>query len=243
MQDPEFNTLQRFRSGEGGVLLVDKPVDWTSFDVVKKVRGTLRVKKVGHAGTLDPLATGLLILCSGKMTKQIDRYQALRKTYIGSMRLGAETASFDAATEPVNPRPYHEVTRSDIERAAERFTGDISQIPPMYSAVQIKGTRLYTLARKGKTVEREPRQVTVHRFQISSYEPPDAGFEVECSKGTYVRTLAHDLGADLGCGAYLTALRRTSIGEFSVGDAWTIERIVEAAASTHTYAAQETTDT
>ncbi|MDT8323070.1 MAG: tRNA pseudouridine(55) synthase TruB [Bacteroidota bacterium] len=221
-----LNTIEQFRAPAGGVLLVDKPRGWTSFDVVKKVRGTLRVRKVGHAGTLDPMATGLLILCSGPMTKSIDTFQALVKRYEGSMRLGAVTPSYDAETPEEQHRPVGDVDLDDVRRAAQQYTGDIEQLPPMYSAVKVDGKRLYALARKGREVERKPRVVHVERFDITDVAVPDVEFRVTCSKGTYVRTLAHDLGQDLGCGAYLTALRRTAIGSFLADEAWSIDAIV-----------------
>ncbi|MFA6232905.1 MAG: tRNA pseudouridine(55) synthase TruB [Bacteroidota bacterium] len=230
MTQPQgFNTIEQFRAHTGGVLLVDKPKGWTSFDVVKKVRTALRVKKVGHAGTLDPMATGLLILCSSHLTKKIDAFQALGKVYEGSMRLGAVTASFDAETETMSPMPLDDIDEAAIRLAAARFTGNIEQLPPMYSAVKVDGQRLYKLARKGVEVERQPRPVTIERFDIHSAVLPDVAFEVHCSKGTYVRTLAHDLGQYLRCGAYLTELRRTFIGNFAVTEAWNIEQIVNEA--------------
>ncbi|MCB2204233.1 tRNA pseudouridine(55) synthase TruB [bacterium] len=221
--------MEQFCAPAGGVLLVDKPRGWTSFDVVKKVRGTLRVKKVGHAGTLDPMATGLLILCSGPMTRSIETFQALGKRYEGSMRLGAVTASYDAETPEEQHRPVGDIADDAIREATRKYIGDIQQLPPMYSAVKVDGKRLYSLARKGKEVERKPRPVHVSRFDITAVTLPDLAFSVDCSKGTYVRTLAHDLGQDLGCGAYLTALRRTAIGNFLADEAWTIDQIVDAA--------------
>ena len=226
---PGFNTIEQFTTPEGGVLLVDKPATWTSFDVVNKVRGTLRVRKVGHAGTLDPMATGLLILCSGRMTKSIDRYQALVKMYEGTMRLGGITPSYDAETPVEDERSVSGITAEAVREAAARFTGDIEQLPPMYSAVKVKGQRLYKLARKGQEVERAARKVHVARFDIEEVAIPDVGFTVVCSKGTYVRTLANDLGQVLGCGAYLASLRRTAIGTLHVSDAWSMEAIVSAA--------------
>lgn len=238
-----LNTIEQFRAPSGGVLLVDKPQGWTSFDVVKKVRGTLRVKKVGHAGTLDPMATGLLILCSGPMTRSIDTFQALVKQYEGSLRLGAVTASYDAETPEEQHRPVGKLRIEDVRSAAQRYEGDIAQLPPMYSAVKVDGRRLYSLARKGKEVERKPRTVHVARFEITGAEFPDVHFRVTCSKGTYVRTLAHDLGQDLGCGAYLTALRRTAIGSFFADEAWSIDAIVaEAVALGFTAPGKEKTD-
>lgn len=223
-----FNTIEQFRAPAGGVLLLDKPRGWTSFDVVKKVRATLQVKKVGHAGTLDPMATGLLILCSSQLTKKIDVFQALGKVYEGSMRLGAVTPSYDAETEIQEHRPVGDIDAESIRQTVKKhFIGEIQQLPPMYSAAKVDGQRLYKLARKGKVVERQPRTVSVERFDITSVSLPDVHVVIHCSKGTYVRTLTHDLGQLLGCGAYLTALRRTFIGTFSVDEAWSIEQIVE----------------
>lgn len=232
MTQPQgFNTIEQFRNHTGGVLLLDKPQWWTSFDVVKKVRSTVRVKKVGHAGTLDPMATGLLILCSSHLTKKIDAFQALGKVYAGSFRLGAVTPSYDAETEIMEPRPLTDIDEQRIREAAAGFVGTIAQLPPMYSAVKVDGQRLYKRARKGEEVERQPRMVTVERFDIQSVSLPDVSFAVHCSKGTYVRSLAHDLGQKLGCGAYLTSLRRTFIGGFSVTEAWSIDQVVEHAAA------------
>ncbi|MCZ7555587.1 MAG: tRNA pseudouridine(55) synthase TruB [Bacteroidia bacterium] len=225
-----FNTIEHFISHSGGALLVDKPRDWTSFDVVKKVRGSLRVKKVGHAGTLDPLATGLLILCSMSMTKRIDAFQALPKTYEGSMKLGAVTASYDAATPEENVCAVPPLRLEELQAAANHFTGTVSQLPPMFSAVKVEGKRLYTLARKGMEVERTPREVHIATFHITRVELPEVAFKIECSKGTYVRSLVHDLGQHLGCGAYLSNLRRTAIGAFHVDEAWALDDIVHAAA-------------
>jgi tRNA pseudouridine55 synthase len=224
-----FNTIAQFRSPVGGALLVDKPQTWTSFDVVKKIRATLRVKKVGHAGTLDPMATGLLILCSSTMTRKIDAFQALGKVYEGTLRLGAVTPSYDAETEIQDVRPLTGIEAESIVAAAADYVGEIQQLPPMYSAVKVDGERLYKLARKGEVVERQPRTVTIDRFEITEVALPDVRFVVHCSKGTYVRTLAHDLGQQLGCGAYLTGLRRTAIGNFTADEAWSIEKVVEAA--------------
>ncbi|MDX9758817.1 MAG: tRNA pseudouridine(55) synthase TruB [Bacteroidota bacterium] len=224
-----FNTIAQFRSPVGGVLLVDKPQTWTSFDVVKKIRTALRVKKVGHAGTLDPMATGLLILCSSTLTRRIDAFQALDKVYEGSFRLGAVTPSYDAETETRDHRPIDGIDDAGIRQAAARFVGTIEQLPPMYSAVKVDGERLYKRARRGEEVARTPRAVRVEQFDILDVKLPEVGFRVQCSKGTYVRTLAHDLGQMLGCGAYLTGLRRTAIGSFLVEEAWSIERISDAA--------------
>ena len=212
---------------EGDVLLLDKPEGWTSFDVVKKVRGTLRVKKVGHAGTLDPMATGLLILCTGRMTKQIDRYQAQEKEYVGTLRLGQTTPSYDRMTPVDRERDATHLTLADVRAALPAFTGAIAQVPPLYSALKVGGERLYKKARRGETVVVQPRAVTVTVFEVTAFAPPQVQFRVVCSKGTYVRSLAHDLGEVLGVGAHLTALRRTRIGNFTVEEALTVAQFVD----------------
>lgn len=206
-----------FQSGE--VLLIDKPIGWTSFKVVHVVRKLAQVKKVGHAGTLDPRATGLLILCTGKKTKEITKYQETEKTYTGTITLGKSTPSMDLETEVTEEKPVDGITPEMILTAKEDFTGEIMQTPPMYSALKVNGKTLYNLARKGKTVKREPRKVTVSKFEIIKVELPDIFFEITCSKGTYIRVIADDLGRKLGCGGVLSSLRRTRIGSFSVDDA------------------------
>lgn len=225
---PEVNALDRFASAAGGVLLVDKPLDWTSFDVVKKVRGLFQVRKVGHAGTLDPLATGLLILCSGAMTRSIAQFQDMDKIYIGSFALGAVTRSYDAATPPEHHCSTDHITLAEVQAAADGFLGAIDQIPPMFSAVKVAGTRLYELARKGQEVEREPRRVFIADFTVFPSDGGEYCFSVTCTKGTYVRTLIHDLGQVLNVGAYITSLRRTAIGDFQVKDALTLEDVERA---------------
>ncbi len=224
-------SLNRFVSLEGGILLVDKAADWTSFDVVKKVRNLFGLRKVGHAGTLDPSATGLLILCSNRHTSKVHEYQELPKEYIGTMKFGWVTDSLDAETEEKDPRPTDHITEAILREAALRFVGEIEQIPPMYSALKKNGKRLYTLARKGETVEREPRRVQVYNFTINDVRLPLVDFTVTCSKGTYVRSLVHDLGQALGTGAYVCALRRTAIGDYRVEDAWTIDRLLQSQAT------------
>ncbi|MGB3617018.1 MAG: tRNA pseudouridine(55) synthase TruB [Catalinimonas sp.] len=208
------------------VLLLDKSEGWTSFDVVKKVRGTLRVKKVGHAGTLDPMATGLLILCTGRLTKQIDRYQAQEKEYVGALKLGVTTASYDRMTPPEQERDAGHITLAAVRAALPALTGEIQQVPPIYSALKVGGERLYKKALRGERVEIRSRAITIHTFEITGFEAPYVRFRVVCSKGTYIRSLAHDLGEVLGVGAHLTALRRTRIGEFDVADALTIDAFV-----------------
>ena len=210
-----------FNSGE--VILVDKPYKKSSFNVIYHLRKAAGIKKAGHAGTLDPLATGLLIVCTGKRTKEISEYQGLEKTYTGTITLGKITPSMDAETEVIQENCIEMVTPVQILDVRDSFLGKISQFPPMYSAVKYKGKSLYKYARKGVEINRIPRDVFIYKFDISKIELPDIHFEVVCSKGTYIRVLAHDLGQKLGCGAYLTSLRRTNIGNFSVDDALSIE--------------------
>lgn len=210
---------------EGRVLLVDKPLSWTSFDVVNKIRKKLGIKKVGHAGTLDPLATGLLIICTGKKTREIEQYMGLDKTYTGSMILGAESPSGDLETEPVPVADPSKLQEDQIREAARAFTGEITQVPPAHSAVKVGGIPAYRLARKGKAVELKPRTVYIREFEITAINLPEVSFSVTCSKGTYIRSLVRDFGTHLKVGAYLSALRRTRIGDFRIEDARTIEAI------------------
>jgi tRNA pseudouridine55 synthase len=216
------NEMHEFERGQ--VLLIDKPLEWTSFDVVRKLRGLVRTKKVGHAGTLDPLATGLLILCTGKFTKQINSYMAKEKEYTGTVTLGAATPTYDLESEPVIVGDYGGIGRERIEEViASQFRGEIMQVPPIHSAIKVNGQRVYELARRGKDVQLEPRRVTIAAFEITELRLPEVSFKVVCSTGTYIRSLANDLGAALGCGGYLSALRRTRIGEFRVEEAMTIQ--------------------
>lgn len=214
---------------EGEILLIDKPYRWTSFDIVRKVRNTIRIKKIGHAGTLDPLATGLLILCTGKMTKKIDLYQGQEKEYTGQLVLGKTTPSIDLETDFDQDFNISHITEQMVTEATHRFTGLIQQIPPIYSAVQINGERLYKKARKGETIEIQPREVFVKEFEITNILFPAIHFRIVCSKGTYIRSLVRDYGKVLQSGAYLSQLRRTRIGEFAVDQALTIENFI------HTY--------
>ncbi|OJJ20145.1 tRNA pseudouridine(55) synthase TruB [marine bacterium AO1-C] len=220
--------LEDFNFKEGEVLLLDKPKEWTSFDVVAKVRNLIKKKeqskvKVGHAGTLDPLASGLLILCTGKKTKSIESYQAQQKEYIGEITLGQTTPSFDAETEVDQTFDITHIDSQLILDTVPQFMGTIQQIPPMFSAVKVDGKRLYKHARKGQVVEVEPREITIHEFDIVQIDLPKVLFRVVCSKGTYIRSLARDFGQAMQAGAYLTDLRRTHIGDFKVSDAYTIE--------------------
>ncbi len=215
----------------GEMLLVNKPLGWTSFDVVNSLRyficKTYKIKKlkVGHAGTLDPMATGLLIICTGKMTKQIDQFQGLDKVYVGEMCLGATTPSYDKETEPDRQFDIAHLDMDLLKEKTKQFLGEIDQMPPLYSAIKINGERAYKLARKKEDVKLKSRKVTIRKFEIVSYEAPDAGFYVRCSKGTYIRSLIRDFGESLDNGAYLTTLKRTQIGEFSLSDALEIDAI------------------
>ena len=216
----------------GSFLLVNKPRDWTSFDVVNKIRYAIRRAfnlkkiKVGHAGTLDPAATGLLIICVGRMTKQIERFQGLKKTYRGIIYLGAKTASYDSETPIETTATIEHLTDEVILSAASEFTGEIMQVPPMYSAIKKDGIRLYKLARKKQKVEVAPRHVFIERFDITKIDLPHLHFEVVCSKGTYIRSLASDLGDKLGCGAYLAELERTAIGDYHLDASWELDQLI-----------------
>lgn len=223
---------------ENAVMLVDKPQTWTSFDVCGKIRGelarTLQVKgrkiKVGHAGTLDPMATGLLIVCVGKGTKSIDSFVSMQKQYSGTMKLGEETDSYDADGTVVREYEWKHVTNNALNALiAEHFVGNIEQLPPMFSAIRVQGKRLYESARKGEEVERNPRAISVEQFDIKRDDEsqPNVDFWVSCSKGTYIRSLAHDLGSAAGCGAHLVSLRRQGIGEYNVQDAWSMDTLIQ----------------
>lgn len=212
---------------EGQVLLINKPLDWTSFDVVQKLRNIIRIRKIGHAGTLDPLATGLLIICTGKFTKRINEYMAQEKEYTGTITLGATTPTYDLESEPTDHKPFEHITVGKIREAATKFTGEIRQVPPAHSAIKVGGRRVYELAREGKEVKLEPRNVTIRTFEIVDTQLPVIHFQVVCSTGTYIRSLANDLGDELGCGAYLSSLCRTRIGSFTVAGAETIETFSE----------------
>lgn len=205
---------------QGEILLFDKPYTWTSFDLVKKVRNLVRVKKVGHAGTLDPLATGLMILCTGAKTKSIEALTGIDKTYTGKFRLGMSTPSYDLETEADAHFPIEGLDEQAIRQAAAALTGNLQQLPPAHSAIKVGGKRLYKDARKGIAVKLEPRSVQVLQFEITEIKLPEVSFLVSCSKGTYIRSLVHDLGKSLGNGAVLTELCRTAVGEYQLADAW-----------------------
>jgi len=205
---------------QGQVLMIDKPFDWTSFDVVKKLRRLVKTRKIGHAGTLDPLATGLLILCTGKYTKRINEYMAQEKEYTGTITLGAKTPTYDLESQPVDQRDYSAVTEEGVTAVIGReFTGEIWQTPPIHSAIKKDGKRVYELARQGKEVKLDPRRITIKEFVLTDFQPPVLTFRVVCTTGTYIRSLANDLGAALGCGGYLSSLCRTRIGEFGLDQA------------------------
>jgi len=221
------NDLTNINFNEGEIILIDKPQGWSSFKVIKEIRKATGVKKAGHAGTLDPMATGLLIVATGKKTKTLDQYQALPKTYTGTITLGKMSPSMDLETEIISEKAYDHISENDIYKVRDEFLGTIQQIPPMYSAIKYKGKNLYHLARKGKTIEREPREVTVYNFDINKIELPDVHFEIKCTKGTYIRVIANDFGEKLGCGGLLGSLRRTKIGEYSVDDALKIDEFVK----------------
>ena len=208
-----------------GILLVDKPRDHTSHDVVARLRGKLKMKRVGHAGTLDPMATGLLVILVGKATKVSQYLVSLDKEYEGTIELGKVTDTQDADGEVMETRPVPPLTEADLVAAVKTFLGDQYQMPPMYSAIKIDGQPLYKAARKGEDVEREPRFIRVMSWDILRFASPQIDFRLRCTKGTYVRTLAHDLGAKLGCGAHLSALRRTATDKFTVAQALTLDQI------------------
>jgi tRNA pseudouridine55 synthase len=226
-----MKTKDDFLSGQ--VLLIDKPLHWTSFQVVNKLRWAIRktfdIKKikVGHAGTLDPLATGLLIICTGKMTKQINTFQAQVKVYTGTIALGSTTPSYDLETEIDKTFPTKHITEDLIQQTTKQFIGDIEQYPPIFSAIKKEGKRLYEFARAGETVEIKPRTIHISEFEITNIDGLNIHFKVVCSKGTYIRSLAHDFGKALQSGGYLSELRRTNIGDFDVENAASIEDFIK----------------
>lgn len=229
----EDNPLREINFLTGAILLVDKPQGWTSFDVVNKIRyklkKQLKVKKikVGHSGTLDPMATGLLVICTGKFTKKLTEFQGLPKKYEGRFELGATTPSYDAETAIEESFPYDHITKEMIEDARKQFIGDLDQVPPMFSAIKVDGQPLYKKARKGEKIDIEPRSVHISKFELTHIDLPNIDFKVSCSKGTYIRSLAHDFGKALRSGAYLTQLRRTKVGDFSIKDAWDLKELLE----------------
>ena len=223
-QTDDFASLD-FLAGE--TLLIDKPPQWTSFKVVHTIRKAINVKRVGHSGTLDPLATGLLIILTGRNTKQMMSFEGLSKTYTGTFLLGKSSPSMDTETEMTNRDLPGNLNDNLIFKTRDTFLGSIEQTPPMYSALKVNGKKLYDLARKGKEVERKPRKVQIYRFEITRIDIPEVHFNIMCSKGTYIRVIAYDFGEKLGCGAVLSKLRRTEIGEHSVNDALSVEEFVQ----------------
>jgi len=228
---PKFKDSYDFHSGE--ILLFHKALNWTSFDVVNKVRYELCKKlgvkklKVGHAGTLDPLATGMIVLCTGKATKQIESIQAREKEYLATLKLGATTPSFDLETEEDSQRDYKHVTQTMLENIIQQFEGEIEQVPPVFSAVKVKGRRAFDYARNGEEIKLQPKKIVIHKIEIEEFDLPTIKLRVTCGKGTYIRALARDIGEALNCGAYLTALERTKIGEFELMDAFCVHHFLE----------------
>ena len=206
-------------------MLINKPLGWTSFDVIRKIRSIIKIKKIGHAGTLDPLATGLLIVCTGKFTKKINEYMAAEKEYTGTFTLGATTPTYDLESEPVNFKDFSFVTKELLIETTQKFTGEINQVPPIHSAIKQQGKPVYLLARRGEDVKLEPRKITINKFEITDVQLPIVSFKVECTTGTYIRSLANDFGAALHCGAYLSSLCRTRIGSFTIEEAISPERV------------------
>lgn len=224
-QRPVPAAMQPF--AEGKVLLIDKPLEWTSFDIVRKLRTLIKVSKIGHAGTLDPLASGLLIVCTGKFTKSINEYMGMEKEYTGSFTIGATTPTYDLESALENITSIQNITTEQIHAATNQFTGPIMQVPPIFSAIKQGGKPVYKLARRGEDVVLEARPVTISAFEITRIELPKLYFRVVCSTGTYIRSLAHDYGRALGVGAYLSGLRRTRIGNLLVEDAVSIQQLEE----------------
>jgi tRNA pseudouridine55 synthase len=221
--------MSAFDFENGELILVDKPLNWTSFDVVGKIRNSTRIKKikVGHAGTLDPLATGLLIICTGKLTKKVDEFLAEEKEYTGTITLGATTPSYDLETEINHTFPTDHITEEMIAEAAKTFEGEIEQVSPLYSALRIDGERAYHKARRGEEVKMKARKVRIEAFEVTKIEMPIIHFRIVCSKGTYIRSIAHDIGKILQSGSHLSSLRRTRSGNFKIEDAWNLESLIE----------------
>ncbi len=220
-QKPIHPALQPYL--EGQVILLNKPLHWTSFDTIRKIRKITGVNKVGHAGTLDPLATGLLIICTGKFTKRINEFMAQRKVYTGTITIGASTPTYDLESDPENFRDYSFVNKELLDEKLQSFVGTIEQVPPIHSAIKQGGKPVYLAARKGNEVKLEPRPITIYSFELSNIDLPKLDFEIACSTGTYIRSLANDYGAALGTGGYLSKLCRTKIGDFSLDKAVSME--------------------
>ncbi|MEM7551767.1 MAG: tRNA pseudouridine(55) synthase TruB [Bacteroidota bacterium] len=214
-----------FVSGE--VILIDKPYEWTSFGVVKKIRNRLKIKKIGHAGTLDPLATGLLILCTGKKTKEINNFQSLTKEYEGTLILGKVSPSYDLETEFEEINSTENVKAENIQACGQQFIGEIQQVPPLFSAVKLNGKRAYEYAREGSKIKLEAKTVVIENLSLEDSNFPEISFKVKCSKGTYIRSLVRDIGECLGCGATMTSLKRTAIGNFKVSEAYQLNELIQ----------------
>lgn len=219
--------IRRSELQGGKIVPLDKPVEWTSFDVVNKLRGMTKVKKVGHAGTLDPFATGLLLICFASATKQVNQLMELEKEYQGAFELGSETDSHDVTGRVVSQHAVPDLSITQIESVAKKYSGEILQVPPMFSALKRDGKKLYELARQGKEVELAARPVKIYAFDILEVSLPEIHFRIACSRGTYIRAIARDLGRDLGCGAFLKTLRRTRIGAYKVADALSLQQFAE----------------
>ncbi len=228
-----LTALQKINIKEGSVLLIDKPLRWTSFDVINKLKYEIRTItgekkiKIGHAGTLDPLATGLLIVCIGKYTKKIPDFQNLNKRYTGTFTVGATTKSYDLEHLPENFFPYNHLTLEEVEKACKQLTGNIFQTPPIYSAVKLKGKSAFEYARQGDEIALKTKEVSVYSFDITQFDLPNIDFEIHCSKGTYIRSIASDLGKILGVGAYLSKLCRTQIGDFNINEAYDFSPLID----------------
>ena len=212
---------------EGKVILINKPLGWTSFDVIRKLRSVIKMKKIGHAGTLDPLATGLLIICTGKFTKKINEYMAAEKEYTGTITLGATTPTYDLESEPQQFKSFDSVTAEMIQQTAIKFTGELSQMPPIHSAIKQDGKPVYLLARKGIDVTLQPRNILIKQFEITHVDLPVVSFRVVCSTGTYIRSLAHDFGQSLQTGGYLSNLCRTRIGSYTIEKAVSPDEFIQ----------------
>ena len=223
VEKPPIDTALQQAYLNGKVILIDKPLHWTSFDVIRKLRSILQIKKIGHAGTLDPLATGLLIVCTGKFTKKINEYMAAEKEYTGTITLGAITPTYDLESEPEQQKDFSFVNNELLQNTTQQFIGETEQLPPIYSAIKKDGVALYELARRGVDVELKARKITIKSFELTEINLPVIHFKVVCSTGTYIRSLANDFGAALGCSGYLSSLRRTRTGEFNIADAVEME--------------------
>lgn len=219
--------MSDYNFADGEVLLINKPLTWTSFDVVRKIRNRIKIKKVGHAGTLDPLATGLLVVCTGKKTKTIDLIQATDKEYTGTITVGGTTPSYDKETEVNETFPTEHITDELVYITAKSFLGANEQIPPAHSAIKINGERVYKKARRGEEVIMKPRLITINEFEITAINLPEISFRIACTKGTYIRSIAFDFGQRLNSGGYLSSLVRTKIGELKIEDAMTIDEFMD----------------